>query len=246
MSVQQDTAPFLPHRNARDAPSPLQRRCIQIGRVANRVVGLCEQYTAKTVCDRNTHGTPREPIWWASNASAPIRLRLGNFTTGRVVGDRFARTCIQSPRYRLGETNQMHQTRQRRTPPSRPPDRQHGTAIQAPFLLPGRRIPTDVRGSCGCSGAGCQPSRQARQLWLPLFPALTGLSRDQSGWLSPLTGRITEGSRQAFFRRLSLLGTVIHLAGALQYDLDDANGGVRHNIGVMSCYRGRREKLGRG
>lgn len=120
-----------------------------------------------------------------------------------VIGARVERICIQSLRYHLWEANQTHQSHHEYQPLPRLPDRhprhhQHGTAIQARFLPPDRDIPSDVRGSCGCSGAGSQPSRQARQVWLPLFPALTGLSRDQSGWLSSLTGRITEGSRQAF------------------------------------------------
>lgn len=133
--------------------------------------------------------------WWASKASAPTILRLGTFThrSSVLVLDPIASNVLATVPGKQIECTGPTSIYQ---PPSRLATR--GTATQARFLPPGRRIPSDVRGSCGCSGAGSQPSRQARQLWLPLFPALTGLSRDQSGWLSSLTGRITEGSRQAF------------------------------------------------
>lgn len=210
-----------------------------------------KQYIAK-VGDTNNHGTPRErmKVGLECDTLPPISQTPTGHLHTPVIGARVERICIQSLRYHLWEANQTHQSHHEYQPLPRLPDRhprhnQHGIAIQARSLPPDRDIPSDVRGSCGCSGAGSQPSRQARQLWLPLFPALTGLSRDQSGWLSSLTGRIPRARGRLFQTVTSLIGTVIHLAAAMQVRLGGRQRGLRQNIGMMSWDRGTREKLAR-
>lgn len=163
--------------------------------------------------------------WWASKASAPTILRLGTSThrSSVLVLDPIASNALATvpgKQIECTRPTSIYQSVQTR----HSSNRQHGTSTQARFLPPGRRIPSDVRGSCGCSGAGSQPSRQARQVWLPLFPALTGLSRNQSDWLSSLTGRITEGSRQAFSDGYHCSERPSTLPARCKENWDDANG----------------------
>lgn len=164
-----------------------------------------------------------------SDTLSPIRLRLGTFTHRSSVlvlaaaGSKLLDTISGKRIKRTSPTTNINlrpdsQTATQGTANTGPPYRLH-SSHQADVYLP-----SDVRGSCGCSGAGSQPSRQARQVWLPLFPALTGLSRDQSGWLASLTGRITEGSRQAFSDGYPCSGRSSTLPARCRYSEDDANG----------------------
>lgn len=82
-----------------------------------------------------------------------------------------------------------------------------------------------------------------------LAPPFTGPDRTEPGpiGLALVADRQNNrGLEAGFFRRLSLIGTAIHLAGELQGQLGRRQRGVRQNIGVKSWYRGTREKLARG
>lgn len=164
-----------------------------------------------------------------SDTLSPIRLRLGTFTHRSSVlvldatASKVFATISGKGIKRASPTTKINlrpdsQTATQDTANTGPRYRLH-SSHQADVYLP-----SDVRGSCGCSGAGSQPSRQARQVWLPLFPALTRLSRGQSGLLASLTGRITEGSRQAFSDGYHRSGRASTLPARCRYNWDDANG----------------------
>lgn len=167
-----------------------------------------------------------------SDTLSPIRLRLGTFTHRSSVlvldaaGSKLVATISGKRIKRTSPTTNINlrpdsQTATQGTANTGPPYRLH-SSHQADVYLP-----SDVRGSCGCSGAGSQPSRQARQSLAPPFPGPDWTEPGPIGLACVADRENNRGLEAGFFRRLSLFGTVIHLAGAMQVQRGRRQRGVR-------------------